>query len=151
MQLKKFKFTLDTVLDYKRQVLEAIQGEHAAILAQVREQETVVEEAWQRYRLCNEEYRELKATGLTIADAMFYQNGLRALEMEIQRETELLEKLQAQEEKKREEMIEAKKETSSLEKLKEKKLDQYQKEYQKSEEQLIDEFISATRVNAASA
>ena len=48
-------------------------------------------------------------------------------------------------------MVEAKKDTSSLEKLKDKKLDQYQKALQKSEEMLIDEFVSAARINSATA
>lgn len=149
--MKKFKFSLDTVLDYKQQVLDAVKGEHASILAQVREQEDVLETVWQRYRDYDSEYRERKCTGMTIADATIYQGGLRALELEIQRETVRLEQLREQEEKKRGEMVEAKKETSSLEKLKEKKLDQYQKAYQKNEEQLIDEFVSVARVHNASA
>ena len=149
--MKKFKFSLDTVLDYKGQVLDAVKGEHAAILAQVRAQEEVLQAVWNRYRDYNQEYRERKSEGMTIVDATLYQNGLRALEMEIQRETNRLDDLREQEEKKREEMVEAKKETSSLEKLKEKKLDLYQKEYQKNEERLIEEFISATRSNSVSA
>ena len=149
--MKKFKFSLDTVLAYKQQILEALQGEHAAILAQVHQQEEVLEAVWQRYRSCNEEYRERKAEGLTIIDATLYQNGLRALEMEIQRETDKLEALRRKEEAKRSQVVEAKKDTSSLEKLKDKKLDLYQKEFQKAEERLIEEFISTTRANRASA
>ena len=149
--MKKFKFSLDTVLAYKQQILEALQGEHAAILAQVHQQEEVLEAVWRRYRSCNEEYRERKAVGLTIIDATLYQNGLRALEMEIQRETDKLEALRRKEEAKRSQVVEAKKDTSSLEKLKDKKLDLYQKEFQKAEERLIEEFISTTRANRASA
>ena len=37
--MKKFRFSLETVLDYKQQVLSALQAEHGAILAQVRDQE----------------------------------------------------------------------------------------------------------------
>lgn len=80
-----------------------------------------------------------------------YQNGLRAAEMEIQRETQRLEKLRAQEEKKRAEVVEAKKDTSSIEKLKEKKLDAYNKAVEKSEEQFIEEFVNTARINAANA
>lgn len=149
--MKKFKFSLDTVLSYKQQVLDVLKGEHAAALAQVRDQEQVLEELWGQYQECNEEYRVRKAEGMTIMDATFYQSGLRALEQDIQRETEKLEKLRAKEEAKRNEMIEAKVDTSSLEKLKGKKLDLYQKAVEKDEEKLIDEFISAARVNGASA
>ena len=43
----------------------------------------------------------------------------------------------------------AKQDTSSIEKLKEKKLDSYNKAVQKSEEAMIDEFVSTTRAMAA--
>ncbi|MCI8423610.1 MAG: flagellar export protein FliJ [Lawsonibacter sp.] len=146
--MKKFKFSLDTVLTYKQQVLESLQGEHAAILAKVRQQEEILESVWQRYRDCDAEYRQRKAEGMNILDATLYQNGLRALEMEIQKETECLEELQKQEEAKRDQVVEAKKETSSLEMLRGKKLELYQKVVQKDEELLIDEFVSSARARA---
>ena len=146
--MKKFKFSLDSVLSYKQQVLDALKGEHAAILAQVREQEEVLEAVWKAYRDCNEEYRQRKAEGITVTDAMFYQNGLRVLERDIQRETDKLEELRKQEEAKRQEMVDAKIDTSSIEKLKEHKLEDYHKAEQKAEEVLIDEFVSSARVRA---
>ena len=147
--MKKFKFSLDSVLSYKQQVLDALKGEHAAILAQVREQEAVLEAAWQSYRDCDAEYRQRKAEGITITDAMVYQNGLRVLERDIQRETDKLEELRKKEEAKRQEVVDAKIDTSSIEKLKEKKLDLYNKEVAKSEEVLIDEFVSSARARAS--
>lgn len=147
--MKKFKFSLDSVLSYKEQVLESLQGEHAVIMAQVREQESVLEAAWQSYRDCDAEYSRRKAEGITITDAMVYQNGLRVLERDIQRETDKLEKLRKKEEAKRQEVVDAKIDTSSIEKLKEKKLDLYNKEVAKSEEVLIDEFVSSARARAS--
>ena len=148
--MKKFKFSLDTVLSYKQQVLEALQGEHALALAAVREQETLLEDLWQEYREYNAEYRRRAEEGLVLTEALMYQNGLRAAEQEIQRQTQRLEELRAEEEKKRERVVEAKKDTSSIEKLKEKKLEAYHKEEAKSEELFIEEFISSTRAHAAS-
>ena len=147
--MKKFKFSLDSVLSYKEQVLESLQGEHAAIMAEVREQEGVLEAAWQDYRDCDAEYSRRKAEGITITDAMVYQNGLRVLERNIQRETEKLEELRKKEEAKRQEVVDAKIDTSSIEKLKEKKLELYNKEVAKSEEVLIDEFVSSARARAS--
>ena len=147
--MKKFKFSLDSVLSYKQQVLDSLKGEHAGILAQVRAQEERLESVWQSYRDHNGEYCQRKAEGLTIMEATFYQNGLRVLERDIQRETDRLEELRRQEEKKRQEVLEAKIDTSSLEKLKDKKLDLYQKAVQKDEENLIDEFISSRRRTSA--
>ena len=149
--MKKFKFSLDTVLSYKQQVLEALQGEHALALAAVRAQEELLEGIWRRYREYNAEYRRRAEEGLPVTEALMYQNGLRAGEQEIQRETRRLEELQAEEEKKREAVVEAKKETSSIEKLKEKKLDAYHRAEAKSEEAFIEEFVSTARVNAANA
>ena len=146
--MKKFKFSLDSVLSYKQQVLESLQGEHAVILAQVREQEGVLERTWQDYRDCDAEYRQRKAEGITITDAMVYQNGLRVLERDIQRETDRLEELRRKEEKKRREVVDAKIDTSSIEKLKEHKLEDYNKAVQKAEENLIDEFVSSARARA---
>lgn len=149
--MKKFKFSLDTVLSYKQQVLEALQGEHALALAAVRAQEKLLEDLWQGYRDYNAEYRQRAEEGLPLTEALMYQNGLRAAEQEIQRETRRLEELQAEEEKKREAVVEAKKDTSSIEKLKEKKLDAYRRAEAKSEETFIEEFVSTMRVNAANA
>ena len=146
--MKKFKFSLDSVLSYKQQVLDALKGELAEILAQVRAQEAVLEAAWQEYRECDAEYTQRKAEGITITDALVYQNGLRVLERNIQRETDKLEELRKKEEKKRQEVVAAKIDTSSIEKLKEHKLEDYNKAVQKDEEKLIDEFISSAQARA---
>lgn len=149
--MKKFKFSLDTVLTYKQQVLDAVKAEHGAILAQVREQEQVVEGEQQVYREYNQQYRQRKEEGLTIGEAALFQTGLRAQEARIQREQDQLDSLRKQEEEKRAQMIEAKKETASLEKLREQKLDAYNKAVQKSEEAMIDELVSRARAVAAGA
>lgn len=146
--MKKFKFSLDTVLSYKQQVLGVLQGEHAEAVGRVRAQEAVLESLWQEYRDCNEEYRRRAAEGLPITEALMYQSALRASELEIQTETRRLQELEAEAEKRREAMVEAKKETSSIEKLREKKLDAYHKAEAKSEELFIEEFVSAARANA---
>ena len=138
--MKKFKFSLDTVLSYKQQVLDALRGEHAECLAKVRAQEELLENLWQEYRDYNGEYQERAREGLPVTDALMYQNGLRAAELEIQQETARLEKLA--------EVVEARKETSSIEKLREKKLAAYHKALEKSEEQFIEEFVSAARAHA---
>lgn len=141
--MKKFKFSLEMVLNYKQQVLEALQGEHAAALSRLREQEQLLERMWQEYREYNEEYCEKKAAGMTISEALSYQSGLRVLESQIQKETEQLERFRKDEERKRERVVEARKETAPIEKLREKKLGAYQKAVAKSEELFIEEFVSS--------
>ena len=147
--MKKFRFSLETVLDYKQEVLSALQAEHAAILARVHAQEDLLEELENYYSELDAEFTERKLEGITILDAMQYEQYLRATERQIEEAVEILERLRAEAEAKRLEVVEAKKDTSSIEKLREKKLDSYNKAVQKSEELIIEEFVTTTRVMAA--
>ena len=147
--MKKFRFSLETVLDYKQEVLSALQTEHATILARVHAQEDLLEELENYYSELDAEFTERKLEGITILDAMQYEQYLRATERQIEEAVEILERLRAEAEAKRLEVVEAKKETSSIEKLREKKLDSYNKAVQKSEELIIEEFVTTARVMAA--
>ncbi len=147
--MKKFRFSLETVLEYKQQVLDSLQAEHGAVLAQVRQQEELIEELEAEYRHMSGEFNRRKLEGLSILDAIKYEQVLRAMEREIEEARERLRELQKQAEKKREQVVEAKKETSSIEKLREKKLENYNKTVQKGEEALIDEFVTTKRIMEA--
>ena len=147
--MKKFQFSLDTVLDYKQQVLTSLQSEHGAILLRVRQQEEVLEQTEHAHRELNEEFTRRRAEGISIKDALMLESGLRVLERDIDREAQKLLALQKQEEKKRDEVIKAKKETSSLEMLRDKKLEQYRKEEAKQDELFIEEIVTTARVMAA--
>ena len=70
--MKRFQFSLNTVLSYKQQVLEELQNEHGQLLYQVRQQELVLQAAEERYRGLNLEFRQAETEGLTIAEALRY-------------------------------------------------------------------------------
>lgn len=146
--MKKFNFSMETILRYRDQLLEARQIEHATALAQVREKEAVVASLREKFHEVNEEYRERKATGMTIADAYGFELALQTQEDEIKKALEILAQCRMEEEKRRAAVIAAKTDKAVLEKLKEKKIDSYRKAVQKSEEQFIDEFVSTARVMA---
>ena len=143
--MKRFQFGLDTVLQYKRQVLDGAQNEYAEAIQRVRQQERRLREAEARHRSLNQQCRRAEAEGITSADAMGYEMGLRMLEGEIQREESRLHQLQTEAEERRKRMIAARQDTSSLEKLREKKLESYEKELQRQEELRIDELVANTR------
>jgi len=147
--MKKFRFSLETVLDYKNQALDALRAEHGAILAQVRTQEKVIEDLEAEHRKADEEFTQRKLEGINILDALNYETYLRSLERKLQEEHRKLERLRKREEEKRAQVVEARKETATLEKLKEHKLEDYRKAEQKDEEQRIEEFVSTTRAMAA--
>lgn len=147
--MKKFRFSLESVLDYKQQALDSLKREHGAIVAQVKAQEDYLAGLESDYREMDAEFCQRKMEGIAILDAMRYEQYLRAMERQIQQAILRLEDLRRLEEAKRAEVVSAKQDTSAIEKLKDKKLDSYNKAVQKSEEAMIDEFVSTTRAMAA--
>ena len=146
--MKKFYFALDTVLRYKEQVLDGLKAEHARILAKVRDCERAIEELVRRHQSCTEELRQNKMDGITVREIHTYENYLESLGLQIRQKKEYLEQLRKKEEAKRNEVVEAKKETSSIDKLKEKKLEAYNKEVQKEDEHFIEEYVATKRAMA---
>ena len=141
--MKKFRFPLDIVLEYRRQVQDSLQVELGAAAAEVRRQEQVLEDARLRYAAINREYREKAALGLSIAEMRGYETGLKVQQGVIARELAQLETLRRRMEAKLKELVSAKLDVSSVEKLREKKLQAYVKDVEKSEEQFIDDLVGA--------
>ncbi len=146
--MKKFFFSLDTVLGYKEQVLDGLKAEHARILAKVRECEAAIERMEEEHHRCVLEFRECRMNGMKVSDIHTYENYLEALGVRIRKKYEELAKLKEKEEAKRNEVVEAKKETSSIDKLKEKKFKEYESEVQKEEERFIEEFVATKKAMA---
>lgn len=146
--MKRFQFSLETVLDYKQQVLSALQTEHALLLGQLRAQEEVLRGLEEQYRTTDTQFSQQKMEGIAMGAALGYERYLRVMEHKIQEELRQLERLKRQEEDKRGQVVAARQDTSSLEKLREKKLESYHKAVQKGEEAMIEEMVSAARVMA---
>ena len=144
--MKKFQFGLDRVLDYRQRILEGRQNEYATATRRVQEQQAKLDAVQERYQSLNNRFREEAAAGITIADAMSYENGLRVLEREIARETQTLQRLEQEAKEKRQRMLQAYMDAAVLERLKEKQRDAYEKEVQKRDEQFIEELVSAARL-----
>lgn len=147
--MKKFQFSLDNVLGYKQQVLENLQNEHAMIMQRVRQQEEHLAQTRARYYDCNRQFREAEAVGITVAEALRYESGLRFWEKEIEASQLLLQKYRQEAEEKRKQVVAARQDTASLENLKEKKHEAYLQAVQKVEERSIEELVNTKRVMAA--
>ncbi|NCC66748.1 MAG: flagellar export protein FliJ [Clostridia bacterium] len=147
--MKKFQFHLNTVLSYKQQILDSCMNEYGAAVEQSNRQAGILEEAHERFADFNNEYREKKKAGITAIEAIKCQNCIEVLGSQIKIETEKLKKFREFEEQKRLEVVEARKETASLEKLREIKKGEYDAAALKEEEKLIDDLIaSRANVNA---
>jgi flagellar FliJ protein len=133
-------------MEFKNQNLEYKKGEHGKAVMHLRVQENKIDSLMKKYECINCKFNDKKISGITVNEATEYASYLHTLENEISRETKHLDELKKVEEQKRNEVVEIKIETSSLEKLKEKKYEQYQKEYRKSEELFIEEFVMRQRI-----
>lgn len=140
--MKKFSFALDKVLSYKRQYEDSIRSEHAAILHEVLVQEEKIAQLNEEDADTRKRMEEEKRQGCMILQMRTYESYLGYLREEIKNQTRILDALKLREEQKRQELIEAKTETKSIDKLKEKKIAEYQHEAQKEQEQLVEEFVN---------
>lgn len=140
--MKKFSFALDKVLSYKRQYEESVRSEHAAILHKVTQQEEKIARLWEKDGETRREMDEVKKAGCIILQIRTYESYLDYLQKEIANEQRILDALRVREEEKRQELIKAKTDTKSIDKLKEKKLEEYRYEVAKEQEQLVEEFVN---------
>ena len=140
--MKKFSFALDKVLSYKRQYKESVRSEHAAILHKVTQQEEKIARLWEKDGETRREMDEVKKAGCIILQIRTYESYLDYLQKEIANEQRILDVLRVREEEKRQELIKAKTDTKSIDKLKEKKLEEYRYEVAKEQEQLVEEFVN---------
>lgn len=116
-----------------------------ATMAKIREKEEILAGLDKEYEDCCKILNEKQKNGMDAMSMHIYENYLDTLGFRIRNARQDLELLQRQEEIKRQQLLEAKKESTSLEKLKERRLEEYQIGFQKQMEKEIEEYISNNR------
>ena len=140
--MKKFKYSLETVYQFKLQVLDKVKEEYAIKQQEVLNQQSLINRLQEELFHYEEEFERVKQEGASIETIMMYVNGIERMEKRIGKEKdELIRRTVIAEEKKRA-VIKANVDTNAFEKLKEKKLEEYRIQGQKAEEQFIEEFVS---------
>lgn len=140
--MKKFSFSLQRLLDYKEQVLDieraVLSDMNAALNRLIDELARLREERAKRA----EEYRETLQKSVTPLELQTHSNYMRMLEENIsQKETQIEMQRQAVENQ-TDKVRDVKIEISTMEKLREKKLEEYNYLDNKAQEQFIEEFVS---------
>lgn len=147
--MKRFRFQLESVLDYKQQALDALMTELSEAQARAAAQEAARDAAAERLAAYDAEFAEKRAEGFTNLEAVEYEAGQRVLEQRLQREQTLLEQRQRELEAKRQEVVEARQETHAIEKLKEIRRGEYDYAAAKEDEKALDDLTAARRAMAA--
>lgn len=142
--MKQFKYRLETVLDYKNQVLDNLKSEHAVIIQSVNQKQEEIHGLNRELTGMESEFDRTKEAGATIQNYRLFDMCIGRMEEIIDEEKERLKILRKKEEEKKQEVISAKVDTSKFEKLKDKKYREYQKEAAKADETFIEEFVSNT-------
>lgn len=141
--MKKFNFRLEKVLNYKDRILDGLKNEHAKILMDIRNKEEEIARLEKKYLEICEDYDEEKFRGnLHIERILQIEFYLESLDMQIRRENAALDELKLLEAKKRAEVVRAKQDVQSLEKLKENKVKEYNRELAAAQELVVEEFIT---------
>ncbi len=141
--MKRFKYRLETVLDYKNQILDNLKTEHAVNVNRKQEE---IKGLHNELTGFENEFDRAKETGIAIENYRLFDMCIGRMEEIIDQEKERLKVLRKQEEEKKQQVITAKVDTSKFEKLKEKKLKEYQKEEAKADEAFIEEFVAGNAI-----
>lgn len=140
--MKKFKFSLQKVLEYRAHI-ENKEAESLAILYQelheIEKQKKGLKRKSELYRMALlNDCRE----GVCIVTAVFMSNYIKELIEQIKLLNKRIAEKNTEVDKQTQKLIEATKSKKIIEKLRENKLDSYNSEERKSEEHFIEEFIS---------
>ncbi len=144
--MKRFEYRLETVLDYKTQVLDNLKTEHAVIVQKVNRKQEEIRGLKRELAGYEDEFDRAKEVGVTIGDCRLFGMCIGRMEEMIREEKGKLKVLRKEEDEKKKEVIEAKVDTSKFEKLREKKLGEYQKAVMKADEVFVEEFVSNTSI-----
>ncbi|MBS4959348.1 MAG: flagellar export protein FliJ [Clostridiales bacterium] len=148
--MKKFSFRLEPVLKYKNDRLEVLKNEHAKIVNKIMKQEEKIKELENSRRQYEVAFNQKKLQGILPIEAINYQNYLDRQNYIIKREYTVLKKIRDEESEKKDQILEAKKESLSIEKLKEINMEQYRKDVNRENELFIEEFVSNSRASVRS-
>ncbi|MGN1417254.1 MAG: flagellar export protein FliJ [Oscillospiraceae bacterium] len=147
--MKRFNFTLEKLLDYKDQVLSKEKNDLAQLRAEKRQREDEKAELEEKLRLSGEEYAEKAARGMTVNDITMFKNFHSALIRQIKDKEDEISALDGKIAGQTNVVVEVSKDVNSLERLKDKQLEEYRFAVNKSEEQFIEEYVSVSSFRKA--
>ena len=144
--MKKFKFSLDKMRNYRDQLLD----EEKNRLAQLKQiqfgiEQKIHELEFSFYEL-SQEMKTEQEKGTYISKLRTYDSQLTNVRHQLNQLSLDLSKAQENVDRQMTVVVSASQEVSKLDKLEEKQLEEYQKDVAKAEEALIDEFVSSDSI-----
>ena len=144
--MKKFKFTLGRMLDYKDQLLDEEKNKLALLRKKKQEIDDHIESLLRELDKISVTMRQEQERGITAFQLLSYE----LQRTNIRRQIEQLKKEQAlaklEVKRQVQVVVQATQEVSKLDKLQDKQLEEYRKMVMKAEELEIEEFVSSRRI-----
>ena len=140
--MKKFQYNLQSVLEYKQRILDDLKEQYALRMKFVEEKKLEIQNLRAKADALTVEFDEVKKTGAAIEKFLMYSSMIDNLDKQVEMEKEALKILQANADKKKDEVVAANIDVNKFVKLKEKKQMIYKAQEQKDQEAFIDEFVS---------
>ncbi|MBW1783274.1 MAG: flagellar export protein FliJ [Deltaproteobacteria bacterium] len=135
-----YHFSLETVLRHRKHIEETLQKEFVRTkkdLFMANESVASLEEIRERKL---RELQEKQGSGATVSGIMLYDNYIRQLSIDIERQIKSVIELEDRLRQKRSELIEAMKRRKTLDRLKEKEWQAYRKEMERREQIAMSEI-----------
>ena len=140
--MKKFNFSLQKILEIKEQLLKNLKIELTSLNLECRNIEDHIKKLKVKFKSIDNEYVEKTYKSISTGEMLYYKMLMESILKQIEVKEEEREILLKKMSVKRQEIISMNIEISSLEKLKEKEMEKYNKEFMRKEEIFIDEFVS---------
>lgn len=140
--MKRFEFSLNKLKDFKEQVLEKEKNDLAHLRRQQQQYLDDKNALEEKLRRSNKEFCEKSAQGITVMQVTTFKGYHHSLTEQIKELEASIEKMEVKVRKQLGVVIEATKEVSSLDKLEEKQLEDYNFKAAKAEEQFIAEYVT---------
>ena len=122
--------------------MDEVKAKYAKAVSDINKQNDIIVKLKQELSNVNQELNDKNRQGITILEHQGYKVYIKILENNIKNEEEKLIGLQKIEQRRRKELIAAKTDVMSIEKIREKRFEEYVKEETKKEELGIEEFVS---------
>ena len=142
--MKKYKFSLDQVLEIRQNIETQRQGEFVQAMRVVDENTDILTGIEEDQQSFLERYHTHQQAGLQPNECMQYHQYFHALEVSIDRQNENIELLREEAEEKTERLEEALRDKLVIEELKKENLRNFQKKLAKTEQMFIDDTSTIT-------
>lgn len=143
--MKRFRFRLQSVLDYREYLEHLARQEAARAYQDVLQAEEEIAALKTQYRAADEALDKASAKGMSALQFKAYQDFLNAVEREISAQTSHRETLKKQLLKKQKDLTRRSIARKVMEKLKEKKKRRYLEDSLKLDQSIIDEIVSVKK------